>query len=401
MDIDLKQMVLIGNALAEEKNIPPAIVHDIIEQAVAAAWRRDYGQRDQNVRATINVHKGYVDIYVIYDVVEEVSNDQTEISLADGRQLKANAKVGDQIEKHHSIKSLGRIAAQTAKQVILQKLREAERNVILKEFEDRVGTIMVATVIRADSRMVRLEIGQARALMPPNEQIPEEKYHIGQRLKVLLKVIERTGREPQLIVSRASPLFLEMLFQAEVPEINNGAVTIKGIAREAGTRSKVAVASNVTNVDPVGTFVGGHGARVKSVNNEVGDNEKIDIVVWAEDATDYIINSLNPTKIESVELIPASETEPARAKVIVNEDQLNVAIGRAGQNVRLAGRLTGYEIDINSPDKSAKKSGYNQNQPETGQQPYRLAKKEQLEESLLKTIKASNQKPAAGADPKS
>ena len=387
MDIDLKQMVLIGNSLAEEKNIPPEVVHNIIEQAVAAAWRRDYGNREQNVRATINPHRGDVDIYVVYEVVAEVENDQQQISLAQAKKLKPDSQVGQEIEKHQALqKTLGRVAAQTAKQVILQKLKEAERNIVLAEFEERIGSIMVGAITRADQRLVQLEIGQATAIMPPSEQVQEEQYHIGQRLKVLIKTIDREGnRGPQLIVSRSSAKFLEMLFRAEVPEINNEAVVIKGIAREAGVRSKVAVFSSVPNVDPVGTFVGGNGSRVKSVNNEVGEVEKIDIIIWSPDPSEYIINALNPTKIEKVTIVePAGPGQVGRATVLVNDDQLNIAIGRSGQNVRLAGKLTGYEIDIESDSKTKKP------EPPKIVKPHRLAKKEQLEESLLETIKAAN-----------
>ena len=274
MEIDLKQMVSIGNTLAEEKNIPPETVHDIIEQAVAAAWRRDYGHRDQNVRSTINVHRGNVDVYVIYEVVDEVVDSQTQLNLEEAQQLRADATIGQTVEQHHTITTLGRVAAQTAKQVILQKLREAEREIVLNEFEDKVDSLMVAIVTRVDTRVIHLEIGRARGIMPASEQIQGEHYYIGQRVKVLVKTIERDGREPQLILSRGSTRFLELLFHNEVPEIDNGAVLIKGIAREPGVRSKVAVTSTVPNVDPVGTFVGGHGARIKSVNSEVGDQEK-------------------------------------------------------------------------------------------------------------------------------
>ncbi len=413
MDIDLKQMVMIGNTLAEEKNIPAETVHEIIEQAVAAAWRRDHGQRDQNVRATINVHRGDVDVYVVYDIVDEVEDSHLQISLEEAKQKNPKAEVGQTIEEHHQISHLGRVAAQTAKQVILQKLREAEREVVLTEFEDRVDTIMIAIVTRIDSRVTHLEIGRARGIMPASEQIQGEHYYIGQRLKVLVKTIEREGREPQLILSRGSTRFLELLFENEVPEINNGAVLIKGIAREPGVRSKVAVTSTVPNVDPVGTFVGGHGSRVKSVNSEVGDQEKIDIIVWDEDPRQYIINALNPTDIKRAEIssTPAVEGSLPRAKVYVSEDQLNVAIGRNGQNVRLAGRLTGYDIDIATDEAKSPTIASNKPAPRTtataskkpaprtttGNKPTpRLTHKEKLEESLLEAIQASTSQDESG-----
>ena len=385
MEIDLKQMVMIGNTLAEEKNIPPAVVHDIIEQAVAAAWRRDHGHREQNVRATINVHRGNVDVYVIFEIVDQVEDEHSQIDLTEAKKVRSDAAVGQTIEHHHQISQLGRVAAQTAKQVILQKLREAEREIVLNEFEEKVDSLMVAIVTRVDSRVIHLEIGRARGIMPASEQAQGEHYFIGQRLKVLVKTIERDGREPQLILSRGSPRFLELLFENEVPEINNGAVVIKGIAREPGVRSKVAVTSTVHNVDPVGTFVGGHGSRVKSVNSEIGEQEKIDIIVWDEDPRQYIINALNPTEVRRAELSPARDDNLPRAKVFVNEDQLNVAIGRAGQNVRLAGRLTGHDIDIATEEESKKKPATKATTKSGG----RLTHKEKLEESLLETIEAA------------
>ena len=415
MDIDLKQMVMIGNTLAEEKNIPAETVHEIIEQAVAAAWRRDHGHRDQNVRATINVHRGDVDVYVVYDVVEEVEDENTQISLKEAKQKRPKAEVGQTIEDHHQISHLGRVAAQTAKQVILQKLREAEREVVLNEFEDRIDTIMIAVVTRIDSRVTHLEIGRARGIMPASEQIQGEHYHIGQRLKVLVKTIEREGREPQLIISRGSTRFLELLFENEVPEISNGAVLIKGIAREPGIRSKVAVTSTVPNVDPVGTFVGGHGSRVKSVNSEIGDQEKIDIIVWDEDPRQYIINALNPTDIKQAEIFPNSAVDGGlpRAKVYVNEEQLNVAIGRNGQNVRLAGHLTGYDIDITAEEVTADKTIKSAERTDTKKPEVapsntkparkpggRLTHKEKLEESLLEAIEARSSQDESPKDQK-
>ena len=380
MDIDLKQMVLETTSLAQNKNIPQATVHNIIEQSLAAAWRRDFGQRDQNVTAKINVHKGEVDIYIVYEVVDQVEDPVTQISLQEAQEHQPDIKVGQTIERHQPLKPLGRVAAQTAKQVLLQKLREAEREIVLAEYENKIGSIMNAVVTRVGNRLVQLEIGRARGIMPPSEQIQGENYYVGQRIKVLLKEIERDGREPQLILSRGSSQFLHLLFKMEVPEMENNAVQIKAIAREAGVRSKIAVASNVPNVDPVGTLVGGHGSRVKSVNSEIGDQEKIDIVVWDEDDRQHIINSLNPTEVKNVTITPpVGDDKLPTALVVVADDQLNIAIGRNGQNVRLSGRLTGYNIDIVDETSAAPKTRH------------RLAKKEQLEESLLKTIKSSSQ----------
>lgn len=381
MELDIKQIVTILKSLAEEKNLPEEVVQDILEQALAAAWRRDNAERQQNVRAKINLNSGEVDAYLVYEVVEEVEDNLTQISLKEAQKLQAGIKVGQEIEEHYPVKNLGRVAAQTAKQVILQKMREAERDIILAEYEDRIGGLMTAIVSRAETKVVRFEIGQARGIMPLSEQIQGENYYIGQRLKVLIKEIDREGRQPQLILSRGSEKFLELLFLAEVPEMSNGAVEIKAIAREAGVRSKIAVASNVPNVDPVGTFVGGHGSRVQSVNSEIGDQEKIDIIVWAQEPKEFITNALSPTELLSIALQPAPEDGGLpRARVVVPKEQLSIAIGRNGQNVRLAGRLTGYEIDI-----------IDESEVKTKAPPPRLARKEELEESLLEALEDGDQ----------
>jgi N utilization substance protein A len=342
MDLDIKQLAVAVKAIAEEKNLPEDMVQNIVEQALAAAYRRDYGDREQEVRVTMNLNTGEVDAYISKEVVEEVESAAYELTLSDAQVMKKDAQLGDMIEVHEKVESFGRVAAQTAKQVILQRLREAEREIVLNEYEDKIGTVINATVARVESNIVRIDLGRAQGIMPRSEQIQGERYYPGQRLKVFLKDVERDFRGPQLVVSRGNTQFIEWLFRAEVPEMDSGAVEIKAVAREAGVRSKIAVASNVQGVDPVGTFVGGHGTRVNAVMSEVGEQEKIDIVVWDEDTTAYIMNALSPTRVTRVEI----DTEKSRAKVIVPEDQLSVAIGRAGQNVRLASKLTGYDLDI-------------------------------------------------------
>jgi len=344
MDLDIKQLAVAVKAIAEEKNLPEDMVQNIVEQALAAAYRRDYGEREQEVRVTMNLNTGDVDAYVSKEVVEEVENAAYEMTLAAAQVMKKDAKLGDMIEVHEQVNSFGRVAAQTAKQVILQRLREAEREIVLNEYEDKIGTVINATVARVESNIVRIDLGRAQGIMPRSEQIQGERYYPGQRLKVYLKDVERDFRGPQLVVSRGNAQFIEWLFRAEVPEMESGAVEIKGVAREAGVRSKIAVASNVQGVDPVGTFVGGHGTRVNAVMSEVGEQEKIDIVVWAEDPIEYITNALSPTRVSKVEL----DTEKSRARVTVPEDQLSIAIGRSGQNVRLASKLTGFDLDIGS-----------------------------------------------------
>lgn len=346
MELDFKQIAAAVRAIAEEKNLNEDDVKGVVEQALAAAYRRDHADRDQEIRTNLNLNTGDVDVYIKKLVVNEVEHEASEISISEAKKQQKDAKVGDEIEIHQEMKDFGRVAAQTAKQVILQRLREAEREIILNEYEDKIGTLVNAIVSRIEGNIVRVDLGKAQGILPRSEQIQGERHHPGQRLKVLLKDVERGFRGPQLVVSRGSTQFIEWLFRNEVPEMEGDAVEIKEIAREAGVRTKLAVASNVQGVDPVGTFVGGHGTRVNAVMSEIGDQEKIDIIVWSEDPKEYITNALSPTKIQKVEI----NAESKKAKVVVEEDQLSIAIGRGGQNVRLASKLTGYEIDIATAD---------------------------------------------------
>lgn len=384
MDMDFKQLALAIQAIAEEKNLPENAVKEVVEQALAAAYRRDYGEREQEVRVTMNLHSGEVDAYVTKEVVDEVENEDFEVTLADAKKVKKDAAVGETVEIHEKVTTFGRVAAQTAKQVILQRLREAEREIVLAEYEDKIGTVINAMVSRVEGMIVRLELGKAQGIMPRSEQIQGERYYPSQRLKVYLKDVERGPRGPQLVVSRGNKEFMEWLFRAEVPEMESGAVEIKNIAREAGVRSKIAVASTVSGVDPVGTFVGGHGTRVNAVVGEVGEQEKIDIIVWSDDIQSYIMNALSPTKVNRVVIDEAAK----RAKVFVPEDQLSIAIGRGGQNVRLASKLVGYELDIEA-EKAPEVQGEVQ-VTELPKQP-KLKKKEQLESSLLEAIEEHGQ----------
>lgn len=341
-ELNLKQLTLAVRTIAEEKNLPEDIVMSVIEQAIAAAWRRDNGERDQEVRSELDVNNGTAKVFVSREVVESVGSDAHEISLEDARKVKEDAELGDMIEAEHEVSSFGRVAAQTAKQVVLQRLREAEREVVLGEYEDKIGTVVSGTVQRVEPRVIRIEVGKASGIIPQSEQIQGEYYSVGARIKVFIKDIERDNRGPQLILSRGNEEFIEYLFRQEVPELETGAVEIKKIAREAGRRTKLAVASTVPGVDPVGTFVGGHGTRVQAVMNEVGDQEKIDIVTFDENIEQFIKNALSPAEVSKVVIREADK----RATVYVNEDQQSIAIGRGGQNVRLASRLTGYELDI-------------------------------------------------------
>lgn len=379
MDLDMKQLATAIRTIAEEKNLPEDAVKEVVEQALAAAYRRDYGDREQEIRVEMNLNTGDVDAYITKEIVEKADNPAFEIGLKDAQAMRKNAQVGETIEVHEKAETFGRVAAQTAKQVILQRLREAEREIVMAEYEDKIGTVINATVSRVEGNICRIDLGKAQGIMPRSEQIQGERYYPGQRIKVFLKDVERGYRGPQLVVSRGNKEFIEWLFRAEVPEMESGAVEIKGIAREAGVRSKIAVASNVPGVDPVGTFVGGHGTRVNAVVSEVGEQEKIDIIVWAENPVEYITQALSPTKVSNVVVDEANK----KARVIVPEDQLSIAIGKSGQNVRLASKLTGYELDIEA-EKAAAVEGAVETK-ELPKQP-KLKKKNELESSLLEAI---------------
>ena len=278
--LDLKQMTAMVKVIAEEKDLPEDTVIDVIETAIAAAWRRDNGDKDMNVRAEINMKTGEATVYVAREVIEEglAYNPATEIP-----QSKASGKeIGDVVEEAHKVTEFGRVASQTAKQVIVQRLREAERDAVLQSFEGRIGEVVTGVITRVEPRLVRIEIGRANGIMPKSEQIDGEYYSTGSRIKVLIKEIERTDRGAQLILTRGSAEFIEYLFRQEVPEIETGTVETKAIAREAGKRTKIAVYSETPGVDPVGAFVGGRGVRVQAVMNEIGDREKIDIVNWSD-----------------------------------------------------------------------------------------------------------------------
>lgn len=375
-DLNVKQLVLAIRSIAEEKNLPEEMVLDVVQQAIAAAWRRDHGDREQEVRAEMNTNSGDVTVYVSKEVVEEVEHDQLQVTLEEARKVRPEAEIGEFVEYGEQATTFGRVAAQTAKQVVLQKLREAEREVVMNEYADKIGTVIVGTVQRVEPRVVRVELGKAQGILPASEQIPGEYYSIGSRIKVYLKDVERGMKGPQLILSRGNEAFIEYLFRQEVPEMESGAVEIKGVAREAGKRTKLAVSSSVPGVDPVGTFVGGHGTRVQAVMNEIGEQEKIDIVTFSDDPKTFITHALSPAEISSIELNEAAK----HAKVYVAEDQQSIAIGRGGQNVRLASKLTGYELDIEQakPQQAAPKA--------------EVKPRKNIEDSLLSALEEADDK---------
>jgi len=396
MEIKVKQLVLGVQTLADEKNLEKEAVQEAVEQAMAAAWRKDYGEREMNVTAKLNQKTGELTVFVHKNVIEEVEDEITQISLKDAKKINEDAELEqDIIVKSEKPTTFGRVAAQTAKQVLLQRLRESEREVVMEEYEDKIGSVVNGTVARVESRLVRVDLGRGQGIMPISEQIRGEYYSVGQRIKVYLKDIDREGHNPQLILSRANTKFIEHLFQNEVPEMENGAVVIKEIAREAGVRTKLAVDSTVPGVDAVGTFVGGHGIRVQAVMSEIGDSEKIDIIPFDEDKKTFITNALSPTEVGEVRL----NEEDKRAEVFVREDQLSIAIGKQGQNVRIASKLAGYDIDIKelkkesedvvAPEEASSEDAGNTKKPAKKKKSY--VPKAELEESLLSTLEQNGE----------
>lgn len=340
--LDIKQMITMVHSIADEKNLSEDEVMQAVEAAIAAAWRRDNGTREMNVRAELNREDGTAKVIVHYDVVEAPEG-MGQITLEEAKKIDKKALLGGVIEQEFEAKSFGRVAAQTAKQVLLQKLREFERETMANEYGNKIGKIITGTVIRVESRVIRLDLGHGEGIMPGSEQIPGEHLVTGSRIRALLKNIDRdSNRGPTIILSRADAQFVKLLFLQEVPEIETGTVEIKAIAREAGRRTKIAVYSSSSDIDPVGTFVGTKGVRVQAVMNEIGDTEKIDIITYDHDIRNYIANALSPAEISRIDINESDKT----ATVYVTEAQQSVAIGRQGQNVRLASQLTGYDIDI-------------------------------------------------------
>ena len=382
--LDIKELSKAVRQVAEEKGLEPEKIMDVIESSIAAAYKKEYGERGEVVKCKLNEKTGGLNFWQIKTVVDEtmvrfvdeaeeaalleaaekgdaqsaIRNPQSEqsdeaklprfnperhITLADAKKIKKDVKLEDELEfplEAHD--DFGRIAAQTAKQVILQKLRESERDSILGEWRGKEGQIVSGAVQRFERGNVFIDLGRTIGVMFANESIPGEHYRAGERLRFLVLAVQEDTRLPGIILSRSHPKFVAELFKMEVPELAEGAVEVKSIAREPGNRTKIAVASTSEGVDPVGALVGQRGTRVMAVNNELG-NEKIDIVEWSDDPEKLIANALSPAKAERVEIMPRRE-----ARAYVPEGQLSLAIGRGGQNVRLAAKLTGWKIDVRS-----------------------------------------------------
>lgn len=363
--------------LAEEKGIPKEAIIETIEAALAAAYRKDFGQKEQIVVAELDPKTEKTRLFVVHKIVEEVEDPMKEISLKDAKKIDKKAKLEGEIrEEVKPPAEYGRVAAQTAKQVVLQRLREAERNIIFQEYKEKEGTMITGTVQRIEGDVVMIDLGKTTGILFPSEQSRVDKYYVGQRMKLYLVKVDDSGKDPQVLLSRTHPDMVKQLFEMEVPEITSETVEIKGVAREAGVRSKVAVYSNQEAVDPVGSLVGRRGVRVQAVMAEIGD-EKIDIVLWDEDQTQYIINALSPAKIKKVVLDEKNKS----ALIKVEEDQLSLAIGKSGQNVRLASKLTGWSIEVEKGAQPIKKvdTKGKEDEEEKENKEDKLAKKEKIE----------------------
>ena len=345
--------------IEREKEIPLEVLLSTIESALETAYKKNYAATG-DVRVRVSSSKGGFHVYCEKDVVQEVENEHTEISIQDAREHDPEVDAGDVIEIEVTPENFGRIAAQTAKQVVVQRIREAERERVYEEFGERVGEVLTGTVQRREQRNVFVNVGKVEALLPPAEQVTTEPYRFNDRIKVYVLEVRRTPKGPQVVVSRTHPSLIRRLFELEVPEVAEGIVSMKSIAREPGARTKVAVHSSDEKVDPMGACVGHRGTRVQSVVNELYD-EKIDIVRWNEQIEKFIGESLSPAKAVSV----TCDEETKTALVLMPDSQLSLAIGKSGQNVRLAARLTGWRIDIRSESQVTDKAGAEEEPGET------------------------------------
>ncbi len=337
-------------SLEKEKGISKELLFEALEVALVSAYKRNF-QSSPQVRVNIDRETGEIKVFSQLKVVEEVENEDQEVNLYEARVYEPRCQIDDMIEMEVTPKEFGRIAAQTAKQVVIQRIREAERELIYENFTDRTEEVITGLVRRFEHKNVIIDLGRTEAILPSEEQIPHERYRQGERVKTFIMEVKKTTKGPQIIVSRTHTGFLKRLFEMEVPEIYEGIVEIKAAAREAGYRSKLAVYSTNSDIDPVGACVGPKGSRVQAISNEL-KGEKIDIIKWSEESEEYIANSLSPAKVSSVIL----DSEKKEAAVIVPDNQLSLAIGKEGQNARLAAKITGWKIDISSETQYAEQS---------------------------------------------
>ena len=342
--VDSSELIIALDELEKEKGIKKEYVLESIEAALVTAYKRNFDVNSDNVKITLNKETGETHVYEELEVVENVEDDKTQISLEDARKLDSKLEIGDTVHKELMPKNFGRIAAQTAKQVIVQRIREASREIIFNEFSEKKGEIVSGLVQKVDKSIVVLDLGKIEGIMPLKEQIPTETYHVNQKLRACVASVEKGIKgSTQIIVSRANNDFLRKLFELEIPEIYEGLIEIKSVSRDPGKRCKVAVYSPNENIDPVGSCVGQKGIRIQNIINEL-NGEKIDVIEWHEDPSTFIAEALLPAKVMAVDV----REEEKFAQVIVPDDQLSLAIGKSGQNARLAAKLTNWKIDIKS-----------------------------------------------------
>ena len=337
--------------LVKEKGICEDLIFTTIQDALVAAYKKNYANVNtnaQNVKVSIDRETGEIRVYAQKVVVDEVYDDVTEISLEEAKEISPRYEVDDVVDLEVTPKNFGRVAAQLAKQVVTQRIKEAERNIIYDEYKEKEFDIITGTILRKDKGMVFVNLGKLEGVIGPNEQIPGEEYKFNEKLKLYIVEVKNGSKGPQIHVSRTHPGLVKRLFELEVPEIFDGVVEVKSISREAGSRSKIAVYSNDEEVDAMGACVGPKGVRVQNIVNEL-KNEKIDIIKWSKDPAEFIANSLSPAKVLDVEVDEENKT----AKVVVDDNQLSLAIGKEGQNVRLAAKLTNWKIDIKSKSQKA------------------------------------------------
>jgi len=329
--------------LSAERNLPKEVVLGALESALASAYKKSISALEQDVLVKVDPESGEINFYIQKVIVELVANPNCEISLKEARKLRATAQLGDAINIECTPKNIGRIAVQAAKQVVLQRLREAEHRIVYEEFTDREGKVVSGTIQFTEPKRIYIRLNRMEAILPASEQVPNEHYYRGQRLKFYLLEMVQRDKEPQIIVSRSHPNLIRGLFELEIPEVHNGIVELKALAREAGHRTKVAVATVQENVDPVGCCLGPRGIRLQSIINEL-NGEKIDVIQWHADPGVFISNALSPAQVASIK----TDEERNTATVVVPDKQLSLAIGKEGQNARLAAKLTGWRIDIKS-----------------------------------------------------
>lgn len=342
--IDSKEMLLAMEELEKENGMEPGSLMEAIETALVTAYKRDFDSTADNAKVVVDKETGDYHVFVEKEVVEEVEDGNIQISLEDAKKINKSLTVGDTAQIEIMPKNFGRIAAGTAKQVIIQKIREASREYLYNEFSDRKGEIVSGLIQKADGGIVVVDLGRLEGVMPLKEQVPTENYHVNDKIRAYVLDVEKGAKgAPQVIISRAHADFVRKLFELEIPEIYEGVIEIKSVSRDAGSRSKVAVYSPNENIDPVGSCVGQKGIRIQNIINELG-GEKIDVIEWNEDPAIFISAALLPAQVLAVDI----KEEEKFAQVIVPDDQLSLAIGKSGQNARLAAKLTNWKIDIKS-----------------------------------------------------